>query len=80
VTNLSISSAKLGNVSAPAFVDPASLPLLAPGATATFLAQFPLASLPAGATAPASFQGVYSAAGIVGAAWTASARAVPLEH
>jgi hypothetical protein len=79
VTNLSVSGAKFGGVSASAFVGPASIPLLAAGATASFTAQFPVSAIPAGGSATFTAQGTYSAAGIVGAAWTDNIRTLHIQ-
>jgi hypothetical protein len=73
ITNLFIASAKLGSVASAVFPGGAFLAAIEPGATGSFTAQFPIASI-AGNSAPVSFQGTYSSVTAVAAPWTASAR------
>ncbi len=77
VTFLFALSAKMGNIAATGFVGSTFVGNIAPGATGSFSAKFPIASIP-GKTSSISFQGSYSAAGVTGAQWNANIRQVNL--
>jgi uncharacterized repeat protein (TIGR02543 family) len=76
LTNLFVTSAKLGNVAAAGFTA-AFIAAIEPGATGSFTARFPIASI-AGKNVPVTFQGTYSAGSVVAAPWTANARQIVL--
>ena len=79
VTNLSITNATFGGVTAAAFEAPSLIPLIAPGAPAHFNIQFPISAIPAGRSASFVAQGTYSSAGIVNATWTDNIRSLHVQ-
>jgi hypothetical protein len=77
LTSISLTGIKLGGVSPTSYIGATTRTNVLPGGTTSFIAVFPIASVP-GATASLSFQGVYTAASVVNAAWSGSIRSVAL--
>jgi hypothetical protein len=77
LTSISLTSIKLGGVSPTSYIGVTTRTNVLPGGTTSFIAVFPIVSVP-GRTASLSFQGVYSAASVVNAAWSTTIRSVAL--
>ena len=76
LSNISLTAGKLGAVAGTS-TTPATLLNIAPGGSAGFTVQVPMASVP-GAAAAISFTGTYTTQLVANAAWTASVRSVTL--
>jgi hypothetical protein len=76
LTNISLSTGKVDSIVG-TIVGSRVLTGIAPGATASFTVQVPIASVP-GNSAAVTFQGLYSTPTVSSASWTANARSVTL--